>query len=120
MRTQAAHFIPYTLKGASEMKSQTLKKTLIIAGAVLLVTYLSFCIVDCVRLRKSARYTQPLITLSTVSDSQEGYSYYYGLGYKVKYSIPKFMGEQDGIICYETWESAEFSWFGIPIWGWWL
>lgn len=103
------------------MKSQTLKKTLIIAGAVLLVAYLSFCIVDCVRLRKSAKYTQPLITLSTVSDSQEGYSYYYGLGYKVKYSIPKFAGEKNGITRYDsTVDGAEFSWFGIPIWGWWL
>ncbi|MDE7400097.1 MAG: hypothetical protein K2N06_11305 [Oscillospiraceae bacterium] len=107
------------------MKSKTFwttkKRIVIIVGAVLLVAYLSFCIVDCVRLRKSARYTQPLITLSIVSDSQEGYSYYYGLGYKVKYSIPKFAGEENGIIRYdETGNSAEFSWLGIPIWGWWL
>lgn len=101
------------------MKGKTLKKTLIIAGAVLLVAYLSLCIVDCVRLRKSVKYTQPLITLSIVSDSQEGYSYYYGLGYKVKYSIPRFAGEKNGFTYYEVGESAEFSWLGVPIWGWW-
>lgn len=103
------------------MKSKTLKKTLIIIGAVLLVAYLSFCIVDCVRLRKSAKYTEPLITLSIVSDSQEGYSYYYGLGYKVRYSIPKFAREKNGITYYdETVDGAEFSWLGVPIWSWWL
>lgn len=103
------------------MKSKTVKKTLIIVGAVLLVAYLSFCIVDCVRLRKSAKYTQPLITLSIVSDSQEGYSYYYGLGYKVKYSIGITELRDDGTTwIYERGSGAEFSWFGITIWKWWL
>lgn len=103
------------------MKIKTLKKTLIIVGAVLLVAYISFCIVDCVRLRKSAKYTQPLITLSIVSDSQEGYSYYCGLGYKVRYSIPKLAKEENGITYYDgTGNGAEFLWFGVPIWGWWL
>lgn len=103
------------------MKSKTLKRTLIISGAVLLVAYISFCIVDCVRLRKSARYTEPLITFSVMENPNEGYADYRGLGYKIRYKIPKLDRVEDGITYYDgTGEGAEFSWLGVPIWGWWL
>ena len=99
---------------------KAIKIALITAGAVLFA-YIAFCIADCIRLRKSKVYTEPLITLSITEDPEAGYSYYKGLGYTVRYSIGKHERGEDGIeyiISYG--KSAEFTWMGIPIWGWWL
>lgn len=90
------------------------KITLIVVGSALLVSYIAFCAVDCVRLRKSALYTKPLITLSSTEDTQNGYLYYNGLGYKIRYITGKPDG--NGNIC-QVGEGADFSWLGIPIWG---
>ncbi len=96
-------------------KFKTKKIALVVISLVLLVSYIAFCIVDCVRLRKSALYTKPIITLSSTEDTQNGYLYYNGLGYKIRY----ITGKQDGsgnIV--QVGEGAEFSWLGVPIWGW--
>ncbi|MDE6727192.1 MAG: hypothetical protein K2J80_04545 [Oscillospiraceae bacterium] len=101
------------------MKAKKSVKILIIVGAVLLCLYVGFCVADCIRLKKSALYTQPFLTVSKSTDTKNGYEYYHGLGYTMRYSIPKEYTEngktffvQDGV------GSAEFSWLGITIWGW--
>lgn len=99
--------------------SKAAKIGLIIFGALLLI-YIAFCIVDCVRLRKAKMYTEPLITLSVKEDSENGFSYYKGLGYTMKYSIgiPQKPLADGRIPVYYMGDSAEFIWLGIPIWGW--
>ena len=95
-------------------------KTGLIIFCVLLLIYIAFCIVDCVRLRKAKMYTEPLITLSVTEDHQEGYSYYKGLGYTMRYSIgiPQEPLADGRIPVYYMGDSAEFIWLGVPIWGW--
>lgn len=86
---------------------------------VILAALITIGIIDGVRLRKSAMYTKPLVTLSTVTNEQEGYVDYYGIGYKMRYSIgiPEQLPDgRTGIN--QTWKSAEFYWLSIPIWGW--
>ena len=91
---------------------------LIVFGAILVV-YIAFCIVDCVRLRKAKMYTEPLITLSVKDDPETGYSNYTGLGYRVRYSRGKLVYRDESKEEYLGSASAEFIWLGIPIWGWW-
>lgn len=76
-------------------------------------------VIDGVRLRKSAMYTKPLVTLSTVTNEQEGYVDYYGIGYKMRYSIgiPEQMPDGSTAIV-ERGKSANFYWLAILIWGW--
>lgn len=90
------------------------KITLIVIGSILLL-YIAFCVVDGVRLRRSALYTKPLITLSSTEDTQNGYLYYNGLGYKISYIIGK--PDVYGNIV-QAGKGTEFSWLGVPIWGW--
>ena len=95
---------------------------LMVFGALLMI-YIAFCLADCVRLRKSKMYTPPLITISVTEDKQEGYSYYKGLGYTMRYSIaiplekPIDMGEISVTHMYNG-DSADFVWLGVPIWSW--
>lgn len=73
--------------------------------------------IDCLRLRKSEQYSKPIFTLYT--KHKKGYVEYYGLGYSVRYStgIPEQLC--NGIVMIENnGPSANFYWFGIPIWGW--
>lgn len=92
----------------------------IIIGAILLTLYTAFWITDCARLRNSKMYTKPLITLSESRDPQAGYMYYSGLGYKIRYSIRIPTQLDNGMTAiFEKGTSAEFSWLGVPIWGWW-
>ena len=92
---------------------------LIVFSALLLI-YIAFCIADCVRLRKAKMYTEPLITLSVIEDPQNGYSYYKGLGYTVRYSIdiPQKPLDDGTVYILYMGDSAKFTWLGIPIWYW--
>lgn len=99
-------------------RSKKIRVVLIIIGAVL-GALIILGIIDGVRLRKSAMYTKPLVTLSTVTNEPEGYIDYYGIGYKMRYSIgiPEQLPDgRTGIN--ETRKSAKFYWLAIPIWGW--
>ena len=99
------------------MKTSKKKRVFIIAGAILLALYIAFCVTDCIRLRYSPSDTKPLVTV--LNYYEDGYVYYHGLGYCIKYSAPKYMGEVNGMQVYgEIGKSADFSWLGVPIWGW--
>lgn len=92
---------------------------LIIFGVLLLI-YMVFCIADCVRLRKAKMYTEPLITLSVTEDRVNGYSYYKGLGYTMRYSIgiPQEPLDDGTVPIFFMGDSAKFTWLGVPIWYW--
>lgn len=99
-------------------RSKKIRVVFIVIGA-LLAALIILGVIDGVRLRKSAMYTKPLVTLSTVTNELEGYVDYYGIGYKVRYSIGIPEQLPDGRIgINETWKSADFYWLAIPIWGW--
>ena len=102
----------------SVKKSKKLRAVLIVIGAVLAALVI-LGIIDGVRLRKSKMYTKPLVTLSTVTNEQEGYVDYYGIGYKMRYSIgiPEQLPDGSTAIL-ERGRSARFYWLAIPIWGW--
>ena len=97
---------------------KTAKIGLIVFGALLLM-YVSFCITDCIRLRKAKMYTEPLITLS-VTEDDKGYTYYKGLGYTMIYSNGEREVIDEHTVVVTGWKSAEFVWLGRTVWGWWL
>ena len=98
--------------------SKIVRIILCVIGAVF-AALIILGVTDGVRLRKSAMYTKPLVTLSTVTNEQEGYVDYYGIGYKVRYSIGIPEQLPDGrTAIFEKGKSADFYWLAIPIWGW--
>ncbi len=91
-----------------------MKKILIIFLAVI-VLYSAFVIVDCIRLRKSASDTFPLITLE--ENYAEYETKYTGLGYSVVYYEDAFIDE-NGNVCVKG-HGAEFWLFGlVRVWYW--
>ena len=98
--------------------TKSIRIILCVIGAVL-AALIILGVIDGVRLRKSAMYTKPLVTLSTVTNEQEGYVDHYGIGYKVRYSIGIPEQLPDGrTAIFEKGKSADFYWLAIPIWGW--
>ena len=98
--------------------SKRLRVVFTVIGAVL-AALIVLGVIDGVRLRRSAMYTKPLVTLSTVSNEQEGYVDHYGIWYKVRYSIGIPEQLPDGrTAIFEKGKSADFYWLAIPIWGW--
>lgn len=100
--------------------TKSIRIILCVIGAVF-AALIVLGVIDGVRLRKSAMYTKPLVTLSTVTNEQEGYVDYYGIGYKIRYSIGIPEQRPDGsTVIVERGRSANFYWLAIPIWGWWM
>lgn len=89
-----------------------LKRMLIILG-IILITYVSFVTVDCIRLRNAKSGTKPLVTVS-LAEYENG-NKYTGLGYTVKYYTDR---DENGNIL-ERGYGAEFRLFDkILIWAW--
>lgn len=98
--------------------SKIVRIILCVIGAVF-AALIVLGVIDGVRLRKSVMYTKPLVTLSTVTNEQKGYVDYYGIGYKMRYSIGIPEQRPDGsTVIVEHGRSANFYWLAIPIWGW--
>ena len=95
-------------------------RTIIISFIVILVIYVSFVVVDCVRLRNAHSYTKPIITID--SDVTENRATYYGLGYDVSYYVDRYIdiNENFGVAIGGTGAyGAEFRLFNkILIWAW--
>lgn len=104
----------------TQRKNQTKKpRIVLIVIGIISAAFIALGVADGVRLRKSSMYTKPLVTLSTVTNEQEGYVDYYGIGYKMRYSIGKPEQRPDGsTVIVERGRSAKFYWLAIPIWGW--
>ena len=104
----------------TQRKNQTKKpRIVLIVIGIISAAFIALGVADGVRLRKSAMYTKPLVTLSTVTNEQEGYVDHYGIGYKVRYSIGIPEQLPDGrTAIFEKGKSANFYWLAIPIWGW--
>lgn len=62
-------------------------KGIIIGLSIILVVYITFVVIDCIRLRHAVNYTKPLITIS--ENIVENRVIYYGLGYSVSYYIDR-------------------------------
>lgn len=94
-----------------------LKTTLIVLGT-LVVIYIGFVTVDCLRLKNSKISTKPVITIS--KELAENKITYYGLGYYVQYYIDIVETENNGTILKEArGYGAEFRLFNkILIWAW--
>ncbi|MCR5206664.1 MAG: hypothetical protein K6E47_16665 [Lachnospiraceae bacterium] len=91
-----------------------MKKILIILLAII-VLYSAYVTVDCIRLRKSASYTPPLITL--VENKTENEAKYTGLGYSVVYYVDSHTDEKGNVNI--KGHGAEFWLFGsVKVWYW--
>lgn len=94
--------------------NKTLKRILIVMG-VILITYVSFVTVDCIRLRNAKSGTKPFITTS-LAEYKNG-NKYTGLGYSVKYYKDRYEDMNGNIV--ESGYGAEFRLFDkILIWAW--
>ena len=62
-------------------------KGIIIGLSIILVIYIAFVVIDCIRLRYAASYTKPFITVS--KNITENRATYYGLGYNVSYYVDR-------------------------------
>ena len=90
-------------------------KKVFIAIGILLVIYISFVTIDCVRLRNAKTGTKPFITVSLVE--YENGNKYTGLGYSIKYYKDRLENEKGNIV--ESEYGAEFRLFDtILIWAW--
>ena len=97
--------------------NKMLKRTLIILGTILII-YISFVTVDCIRLRNAKRGTKPLIIVSEYeTDSRTGYK---GLGYTIEYYVDKDEQKEDDMTYINVYGyGAEFRLFDkIMIWAW--
>lgn len=93
-------------------------KKVFIAIGILLVIYVSFVTVDCIRLRGSKSPEKPFITIN-MAEYENG-NKYIGLGYSVKYYRKTQKIVNDGIdVLAESGYGAEFRLFDkILIWAW--
>ena len=94
-----------------------MKKVFISIG-ILLVIYVSFVTVDCIRLRGAKSPEKPFITIN-MAEYENG-NKYIGLGYSVKYYREKQKIVNYGIdVLAESGYGAEFRLFDkILIWAW--
>jgi len=94
-------------------------KSIIICLSIILVMYLVFVAVDCIRLRYAVSYTKPLVTLSEkVTENRVTYS---GLGYNVSYYRDRVTTINNDVILIGGTGAygAEFRLFNkILIWAW--
>jgi len=94
-------------------------KSIIICLSIILVMYLVFVAVDCIRLRYAVSYTKPFVTLSEkVTENRVTYS---GLGYNVSYYRDRVTTINNDVILIGGTGAygAEFRLFNkILIWAW--
>ena len=64
-----------------------MKRKVLIILLILIICYIIFVTIDCVRLENSKRHTKPLITTSIIEYENDRHvgTIYSGLGYSVKY-----------------------------------
>ena len=94
-------------------KGTCTRKDLVIA--ILLIIYVLFVTVDCIRLKKTQTETKPFITISYAE--YENGNKYNGLGYSIKYYKDKPIDTDDNIE--KNIYGAEFRLFDkILIWAW--
>lgn len=92
-----------------------MKKILLKIIVILLILYVIFVTVDCIRLRYAKSGTKPLITIS-LGETENG-NIYKGLGYSVRYYINETQKSSDLILARIY--GAEFRLFDkILIWAW--
>ena len=94
------------------------KRVLIIIG-ILLIIYITYVTIDCIRLRNAVSETAPFITLS-ISEYENG-NKYTGLGYSVKHyrDRQKIVNADDTVTIIERGYGAEFRLFDkILVWAW--
>lgn len=93
-------------------------KQILIALGIVLICYISFVTVDCIRLKNSKRGTKPLITISEYeTDSRTGYK---GLGYTIEYYVDKEEQKEGDMTYINVYGyGAEFRLFDkIMVWAW--
>lgn len=92
-----------------------MKKKLLRVLIVIVILYMAFVAVDCVRLRNAPTGTRPLVTLGhEQTDSVEEYQ---GLGYTVAYHIDAIHYDGSDEVEVRGY-GAEFRLFGMLIWAW--
>ena len=97
--------------------NKILKRILIVLGIVI-ICYISFVTVDCIRLKNSKRGTKTLITISEYeTDSRTGYK---GLGYTIEYYVDKDEQKEGDMTYINVYGyGAEFRLFDkIMVWAW--
>ena len=73
-----------------------MKKIILRILVILLILYVLFVTVDCIRLRYTKSGTKPLITIS-LGETENG-NFYKGLGYSVRYYINETQKSSDLIL----------------------
>lgn len=92
-----------------------MKKVILKIIIILLILYVLFVTVDCIRLRYAKNGTKPLITIG-LGENENG-NIYKGLGYSVRYYINETQKSSDLILARIY--GAEFRLFDkILIWAW--
>ena len=92
-----------------------MKKVILKIIIILLILYVLFVTVDCIRLRYAKNGTKPFITIS-LGETENG-NIYKGLGYLVRYYINETQKSSDLILARIY--GAEFRLFDkILIWAW--
>lgn len=93
-------------------------KGILITLVIVIIIWVSFVTIDCIRLGKANYYTTPLIKLKEVINKDE--TTYVGLGYEIKYIHEKVITHEEGSDFWLTQTGAvgaEFRLFGkILIW----
>lgn len=89
-----------------------MKKNICIIIVCIVLLYVMFVTVDCIRLRNSPTDTRPIVTLKAVENENK----YIGLGYSVRYYVDK-IEDSDGVLVLGY--GAEFKLFDkILVWAW--
>lgn len=92
-----------------------MRKVILKTIIILLILYVLFVTVDCIRLRYAKSGTKPLITIS-LGETEKG-NVYNGLGYSVRYYTDETQKSSDLILVRIY--GAEFRLFNkILIWAW--
>jgi len=94
-------------------------KGIITALSIVLIIYIAFMVIDCIRLRYAVSYTKPLITIN--ENITETRATYYGLGYTISYYVDRKITINNDVIAIGGAGAygAEFRLFNkLLIWAW--
>lgn len=94
-------------------------KSIIIGLLILIIIYITFVVIDCIRLKNSVSYTKPFITIDEEITSNR--TTYTGLGYSVSYYRDRQTVIDNDVVAIGGTGAygAEFKLFNtILIWAW--